>query len=211
MLLQEKYQKQLKKVLDVFENLNEEDFYELSQDNFDYLVDKVKEKCSFPFKVGSGATKGVFIFQNFGFVIKIPFTMLEEDVEIYEDYCENEVLHYEQAVEHNVENLFLKTELINNYNKYSLYIQEIAEPLSSIENLDSKSSHSEEQYKQIINEYDGDICPSWEADILAIFGEDYYRRFRDFINTADINDLRSANIGYVGKNPVLFDYAGFYE
>lgn len=211
MLLQEKYKEQLKDILNVFEQFNEEDFYKLSQDNFDYLSDKFKEKYLLSFKAASGATKGVFIFQDLGFVIKIPFTMLDCDEELYEDYCENEVTHYEQAVEYNIENLFLKTELINNYNKYSLYIQEIAEPLSSIKYLTDKSSHSEEQYHQIVEKYGGDICPSWEADILAIYGEDYYFRFQNFINEADINDLRDANIGYKGKNPVLFDYAGFYE
>ena len=51
----------------------------------------------------------------------------------------------------------------------------------------------------------------WEADLLVRYGIEKFKSFKKYIKDNWINDLRDENIGYIGKNPVLIDYAGFNE
>lgn len=221
MLLQEKYSKELKEILESLNKIESENFYDLDQDNFDYqLVDDFKMFYNGKFKADCGASKGVLIFDNFGFVIKIPFSMCdgEELYGAYEceedknwNYCEQEAIRYSMAEKKGMNEIFLKTELIKDFDTYPIYIQEIAEPLSSIDASDkSRSSHSDADENFVRNHSDiADV--SWQADIYAVYGEDYFFEFLDFVEDIGINDLRDANVGYVGMKPIIFDYAGFYE
>lgn len=220
MLLQEKYSKQLVNILDALKHLSDSNFCELDQDNFDYqLVDDFKSIYNGSFKSACGASKGVLIFKEFGFVIKIPFSECDgyEMYGAYEceedekwNYCEQEAIRYYKAEQANVHQVFLKTELIKDFDMYPIYIQEIAESLDSLEESDSRSSHSDDDEKFVRN--CSDIANiGWQADVYAVYGKDYFLKFLDFVEDLGINDLRNANIGYIGMKPIIFDYAGFYE
>lgn len=220
MLLAEKYKKDLFWIKKALYNCYFEDLED---------ANSFEEDVFYPFKEGydnqvdwaSGATKGVLIFKNLGFVIKIPFVRCDgedlygaDDAENKWDYCEQESVRYEQYSKAGFNDIFLKTEFIDYVNDHPIYIQELAIPLAQIkENDESHKSCSNDEIEKVkklweINDYEM-INSEWEADILTLYGEEYYCNFMKFIIEYTLDDLRDTNIGYVGKKPIILDYAGF--
>jgi len=198
---------------------------ELDQDSFEMdVVCCFEDHYKKPFNWDNGATKGVLIFKNYGFVIKIPFTYCDgcELCGAYEgdtdwDYCSQEENRYLKAKKNGLSQIFLQTSCIGEVDEHPIYIQLIAEPLDKIDYNDSrKSNHSKSSRDEIkvvkmINEENDYswINGLWEADVFTMYGGKYYHRFKKYIKDNCINDLRDANVGYVGLKPVILDYAGF--
>ena len=53
------------------------------------------------------------------------------------------------------------------------------------------------------------------TDVAATFfreyGEELYKKLTDFCVMQRINDLHGGNVGCIGDNFVLIDYAGYFE
>lgn len=205
-----------------FDENNEADFYSI-------VVQPFSEKYKKPFDYATGATKGVLIFEQLGFVIKIPFCRNSEDCYYnsvygeYEccyftgadtdngwDYCEAEANKYERAEEEGLAQCFAKTKKIGDIDGYPIYMQELADIYKSI---DYQSSHTEEDSRQVSS-----ICNSnnfymfnleWLSDAFHFYGEKVFHKLLEFIRTVGINDLHDGNIGYIGNRPVLVDYSSF--
>ena len=205
-----------------FDENDEADFYSI-------VVQPFSEKYKKPFDYATGATKGVLIFEQLGFVIKIPFCRNSEDCEYnsaygeYEccyftgadtdngwDYCEAEANKYERAEEEGLAQCFAKTKKIGDIDGYPIYMQELADIYKSI---DYQSSHTEEDSRQVSS-----ICNSnnfymfnieWLSDAFHYYGEKIFHKLLEFIRTVGINDLHDGNIGYIGNRPVLVDYSSF--
>ena len=195
-------------------------------DEQDYLEDNViepfKEKYKKPFDWAFGATKIVLIFKNLGFVIKIPLTYCggdelcgAENLDNNWDYCQQEATRFEWMRDEKVDVMFAETQYLTDIHAFPIYIQEYAEILNNIQidNIANYYSHTDKDTDKIMkisNEKDYErIDIEWEADILVNYGEDFYNHFMSVISDYDIEDLRTANIGYIGKRPVVVDYAGF--
>lgn len=205
-----------------FDEIDEAEFYPV-------VVQPFSEKYKKPFDYATGATKGVLIFEQLGFVIKIPFCRNTEDCYYnsaygeYEccyftgadtdngwDYCEAEADKYERAETEGLAQCFAKTEKIGDIDGYPIYMQELADIYKSI---DYQSSHTEEDSRQVSS-----ICNSnnfymfnieWLSDAFHYYGEKMFHKLLDFIRTVGINDLHDGNIGYIGNRPVLVDYSSF--
>lgn len=205
-----------------FDENDEADFYSI-------VVQPFSEKYKKPFDYATGATKGVLIFEQLGFVIKIPFCRNSEDCYYnsaygeYEccyftgadtdngwDYCEAEANKYERAEEEGLAQCFAKTKKIGDIDGYPIYMQELADIYKSI---DYQSSHTEEDSRQVSS-----ICNSnnfymfnleWLSDAFHYYGEKVFHKLLEFIRTVGINDLHDGNIGYIGNRPVLVDYSSF--
>ncbi len=205
-----------------FDENDEADFYSI-------VVQPFSEKYKKPFDYATGATKGVLIFEQLGFVIKIPFCRNSEDCYYnstygeYEscyftgadtdngwDYCEAEANKYERAEEEGLAQCFAKTKRIGDIDGYPIYMQELANIYKSI---DYQSSHTEEDSRQVSS-----ICNSnnfymfnleWLSDAFHYYGEKVFHKLLEFIRTVGINDLHDGNIGYIGNRPVLVDYSSF--
>ena len=205
-----------------FDENDEADFYSI-------VVQPFSEKYKKPFDYATGATKGVLIFEQLGFVIKIPFCRNSEDCEYnstygeYEycyftgadtdngwDYCEAEANKYERAEEEGLAQCFAKTKKIGDIDGYPIYMQELADIYKSI---DYQSSHTEEDSRQVSS-----ICNSnnfymfnieWLSDAFHYYGEKMFHKLLEFIRTVGINDLHDGNIGYIENRPVLVDYSSF--
>lgn len=205
-----------------FDENDEADFYSI-------VVQPFSEKYKKPFDYATGATKGVLIFEQLGFVIKIPFCRNSEDCEYnstygeYEccyftgadtdngwDYCEAEANKYERAEEEGLAQCFAKTKKIGDIDGYPIYMQELADIYKSI---DYQSSHTEEDSRQVSS-----ICNSnnfymfnieWLSDAFHYYGEKMFHKLLEFIRIVGINDLHDGNIGYIGNRPVLVDYSSF--
>lgn len=205
-----------------FDENDEADFYSI-------VVQPFSEKYKKPFDYATGATKGVLIFEQLGFVIKIPFCRNSEDCYYnsaygeYEccyftgadtdngwDYCEAEANKYERAEEEGLAQCFAKTKKIGDIDGYPIYMQELADIYKSI---DYQSSHTEEDSRQVSS-----ICNSnnfymfnleWLSDAFHYYGEKVFHKLLEFIRTVGINDLHDGNIGYIENRPVLVDYSSF--
>ena len=201
-----------------FDENDEADFYPA-------VVQPFSEKYKKPFDYATGATKGVLIFEQLEFVIKIPFCRNSEDYDDYYeccnyftgadtdngwDYCEAEADKYQRAEEEGVSMCFAKTEKIGEIGGYPIYMQELA---SIYKNVDYQSSHTEEDSRQV-----NSICDSnnfyifnieWLSDAFHFYGEKIFHKLLEFIRTVGINDLHDGNIGYIENRPVLVDYSSF--
>lgn len=217
------YGKEINEILDVLHDCY---FDELDQYSFDDdVVYPFNEKYKKPFKTASGASKGVLIFPDFGFVIKIPFIFCDGDemcgaqdgVNAW-DYCSQEACRYEMAEEEGFGDIFLETDLLGEVNNHPIYIQPYAEVLSKIDGseYDSKHRSGTDMDRTFVKKIDDaenydTLSSMWEADLLVRYGIEKFKSFKKYIKDNWINDLRDENIGYIGKNPVLIDYAGFNE
>lgn len=228
--LKEKYLEYIKTALKIF------DFSYLDEEKFESQIKNFQRKLSvlistdddrtyLNFKSSCGATKGVLIFKNLSFVIKIPFLYCDGDrlcganeaINNW-DYCEQEAIRYQRAVEEGLEKVFLKTELLDWIEDYPIYIQEYANIFSRLERSTYKNyiktgtCEDEEVIREICESCDyyyHGLPSEWEADLFANYGEDFFKKFMNYLDDTGIDDLRSTNVGYIGKIPVLVDYAGF--
>lgn len=222
--MKEKYVKRLEEIL---ECLNISVSWAEINDGEDFenaVILPFKEKYNkFPFKWDSGASKGVIIFPTLGFVIKMPFHVIEEDSYYdddyeendYTDYCALEEDFYHQAEKLGIGEVFAQTEYLTTLDgEYPLYIQEYIEDreidkdncIHSDEDKEAVSSLNAEKY------FDYDIDTEWEAELFAQKGYDFYNKFKQFVSDHDINDLRwYDNIGYKNGCPICFDFSGFHD
>ena len=215
------YENEIREILDA---LHKGYFDELDQYSFDDdVLYPFKDKYTKSFKSATGATKGVLIFENFGFVIKIPFIFCDGD-EMYGaqdgvnawDYCSQEACRYEMAEEEGFGDIFLETDLLGEVNNHPIYIQPYADILGGMDSDNYNSNHcsSTDVDRTLVKEINNNehydwLDSSWEADLFVQYGIEKFKKFKKYLKDNWINDLRDANIGYVGKKPVLVDYAGF--
>ena len=183
-----------------------------------------------------GATKLVIIPKKEDFVIKIPYTGSYEyysgyySNSIYRqgredywefvagensfrpwDYCANEIIRYDKALENGFAKYFAKTELLGFIHNYPIYIQEKCVTLSSDRHF---HRYSKEENLKTSNCYKNyyNISIDWLTDFRLKYGEEELINFINFIQDMRWDDdLRSENIGYINGKPVLIDYSGFLE
>lgn len=210
------------KINEIMKALSYCNFDNLDYENFESaLVYDFIHNYTQPVDYASGASKGVLIFKDLGFVIKIPFTYCDgcelsgaDESEYSWDYCDQEITRYEMAIDAGVEDAFLEIQFFDYVNGYPIYIQPYANIIENITDIEYKELHSssEDRDAEYIRHIDDIedyywLNSAWEADLYVIFGMTFYKKFKMFLKENSINDLTSNNIGYVGKNPVLVDYA----
>ena len=209
-----------------------EEFHEGKNDDLLYSIDNKILKYSYY----HGATKLAIIPKNKDYVIKIPYTgsyeyqsgyyyhsiynRAREDYWEFEfgedknrpwDYCANEVIRYNIALENGFSKCFAKTELLGYINNYPIYIQERCITLRDSRNFHIHSKEENSKTSSCCNFY-FEINMDWLTDFRLYYGEKTLINFIEFIrdNQWD-DDLRSENIGYLNNRPVLIDYSGFLE
>lgn len=183
-----------------------------------------------PFSYDKGATKGVLIFEQLNFVIKIPFTSSGDEEEYYNEdgernydsyeyfcgadadeewnYCEAEAIKFTRAKEEGLGICFAETRKITEIDCYPIYIQEFAKIFSYGESKHTKED--ETKVNSICNSKDFSVFNlEWLSDALVFFGEEIFYKLVDFIKRLGINDLHNANLGYINDRPVLVDYSSF--
>ena len=61
------------------------------------------------------------------------------------------------------------------------------------------------------NAYDGcRISNEWYARAYQIYGKQFMRKFERFTRDKRIGDLHDSNVGYLGKMPIILDFAGYH-
>lgn len=180
------------------------------------------------FTYDNGASKGVLIFKNLDFVIKIPFigTFEIDEEREYDgeslqeffgaegrdscwDYCSVEKERYQYAEIDGVEMCLAKTKLLTTIQDHPIYIQEYA----TMYNYGSSSCHSAED-KSTVEKICADkhyncFHTEWLSDVFSFFGEKIFYKLLSWIDTYEVNDLHANNLGYIHGRPVLVDYSGW--
>ena len=138
-----------------------------------------------------------------------------ENMEFDGNYCGREADISDMATAEDLEECFAITECVGRCGNYLIYKQAKATTILA-DILDEKSgSLSLEERKSIRDKcnnmgvYGFNIY--WLKDFLEFFGEEILKQLDRFINTYDINDLHTSNVGYIGNRPVLIDYSGYFE
>ena len=123
------------------------------------------------------------------------------------DYCAAEQFFYEKAIVAGVEEFFIKTIFIGEFNGHPIYLQEkvsvygyeseTKSPEYSKEIFMKKFLHSEIQ-----NEDFGGL-------LVDYYGEERVNQLVEFLSEVGISDLHTSNVGICANRPVLFDYSGY--
>lgn len=175
-----------------------------------------------------GATKVVLDFPHTDFVIKIPFSgfylfdpneyvpfQRAEDNANNDDYCAAEVLRYSEAKREGLEFLFAETALLGYVNGHPIYKQNKCTCFCDLNYTSKQDSISKDLVNTALSVCDTDerncFNPYWLAEVLQSYGFKILTRLLDFLRDMDINDLHDGNIGYFNGQPVLIDYASFYD
>ena len=163
----------------------------------------------------SGATKGCFIFQNF--VIK--FKLDDSDSRHYDDCVERELQIYNLAKERGLEKILLPTEFFftNFYGMEFIKQQKITcitdyeRPRKRNANrMRDKNIGHKEVYKVRKSFYRGGCLDAdWTRRAIHIYGKNFLKEFEKFTHEYKINDLHCANVGYLGRRPVILDFSGY--
>ena len=208
---------------------------------FDDIYDTI---CNnYKAEVYHGVTKCVIVLKNEDEVIKIPFNGKFEDrydneIDEYDtdfipfeyanidvedasttwDYCENEYIKYEKAVEDGYADFLLKTNYCGLINGIPVYTQEKAEEFWSSQYSDTHkiplSKDAISKYKnESSNRFYTSIHHTWVVRAIAYYGAE---KVADFLQWAKDNglagDLHTGNIGFTSDGrPILLDWAGYRE
>ena len=123
------------------------------------------------------------------------------------DYCAAEQFFYEKAVVAGIEEFFIKTIFIGEFNGHPIYLQEKVEVYGC-----SSQTKSSEQSKEIfIKKFRHSEIQNEDFGGLLIeyYGEDRVNQLVEFLSEEGISDLHTSNVGIRANRPVLFDYSGY--
>ena len=128
------------------------------------------------------------------------------------DYCRLESVIYQLAVEEGLGVYFAEEGYLGTIDKTPVYYQTRCIPMNSM-SIDYNSKEYKEKAKKSEK-----VCEKlkiscfnevWIADFIDLYGEKEFKRLNNFLDRYDIGDLRTCNIGYLDKAPILFDYSGY--
>lgn len=198
----------MKKLLTLFGSCG---WREMEPDDMEALADRCN--CTFQY----GASKGVFLNAEWDFVVKIPYFGEDDEhdhcaleYEAYLDICK----HYPLCID-----LFAKIEFLGWYGEIPVYVQERIDESFN----DFMYDHYEEARNQTYAELDRNedfvnVCDkvrgsrlqsAFAYQILKTFGMAVLENLALWIVKTGQNDLHNSNVGFKGKNPCIFDFAGW--
>ena len=188
-----------------------------------YLPDKrvcyneLWEFCrSHGLELSSGETRYCIIGKDWDFVLKI-----SRFDNVRDDYNAIEFANYENACKLGIEKIFLKMWKFGTLDcGLDIYAQ-VRYSFSHSGIDDKKANKMRKQTKKIRSckvfiksyehVYDGyRISNNWYARAYQIYGKHFMRKFERFTRQYRIGDLHNSNVGYLGKMPIILDFAGYH-
>ena len=188
-----------------------------------YLMDKqvgyddLWEFCrSHGLELFNGETRYCIVSKDWDFVLKI-----SRFDNVCDDYNAIEFANYENACKLGIEKIFLKMWKFGTLDcGLDIYAQvRYSFAHSGIDN--NKERKMRKQVRKICfckiyrksheNVYDGcRISNEWYARAYQIYGKQFMRKFERFTRDKRIGDLHDSNVGYLGKMPIILDFAGYH-
>lgn len=165
-------------------------------------------------KLQSGATRWAFVFVKHQLVVKFP-----KYDETDEDYCEIEMRNYNRAKEYHIEKCLLPVEYAGTTESdIPIYIQPMY--TTSLDRLDYAVQHKwQEKAKKlhrspIVSKVRSGChyAPNqlWIERAIQIYGKRFMKSFQQWSHACEVNDLHSSNVGFLRKQPIIIDYAGYH-
>ena len=164
----------------------------------------------------SGETRYCIASKDWDFVLKI-----SRFDNVRDDYNAIEFANYENACKLGIEKIFLKMWKFGTLDcGLDIYAQvRYSFAHSGIDN--NKERKMRKQVRKICfckiyrksheNAYDGyRISNEWYARAYQIYGKQFMRKFERFTRQHRIGDLHTSNVGYLGKMPIILDFAGYH-
>jgi hypothetical protein len=154
------------------------------------------------------------VFEKHKMVVKFP-KYEETDT----NYCDLELKNYNKAKECRVEKCLLPIEYVDTTDRdIPVYIQPMY--TTSHDYLDYNLSRrwgkkvQNLHHKKIVEKVEAGCLYSppqlWIERAIQIYGKRFMRAFEHWTRENRVNDLHSSNVGYLGKQPIIIDYAGYH-
>ena len=188
-----------------------------------YLMDKqvdydeLWEFCrSHGLELSRGENRYCIISKDWDFVLKI-----SRFDHVRDDYNAIEFDNYENACKLGIEKIFLKMWKFGTLDcGLDIYAQvRYSFAHSGIDhNKERKMRKQTDKIrfckiyrKSHENAYDGcRISNEWYARAYQIYDKQFMRKFERFTRDKRIGDLHTSNVGYLGKMPIILDFAGYH-
>lgn len=166
-----------------------------------------------------GATKMVFVNEDYNYVIKIPYFGV--DYEKFEnaiapieqmnqwDYCKREMELYALARSEGLGRFFAATYQIGEFMDYPIYIQEKCTPFGRFHSKDASIISQSVEYLKEMNVRHNPFDAKFVVDMVQKEGFDKVQQFYEFLKKYQIDDLHTGNYGYRNELPKIIDYSGF--
>ena len=179
--------------------------------------DDLWEFCrSHDLEMFSGETRYCIVSKDWDSVLKI-----SRFDNVRDDYNAIEFANYENACKLGIEKIFLKMWKFGTLDcGLDIYAQVRYSFAHS--NIDNKKERKMRKQTDKIrsckvfrksheNAYDGyRISNEWYARAYQIYGKQFMRKFERFTRQHRIGDLHTSNVGYLGKMPIILDFAGYH-
>lgn len=179
-----------------------------------------------------GATRVTFIDPtNHKFVYKISYAdnpdFDESKRHPFYDLCAIENRFYEDAKKHGVDKLLLPNELVLTLHKgikvykqerYSYNMADVIDLWESV-NRDLRDSlrngHKTVKSSQIDDIVYSSFCRDtddrWIKAAIDTYGMKIMKAYAQWTKDHKINDIHSGNTGFIGRRPIIIDYAGYHK
>ena len=164
----------------------------------------------------SGETRYCIASKDWDFVLKI-----SRFDNVRDDYNAIEFANHENACKLGIEKIFLKMWKFGTLDcGLDIYAQvRYSFAHSGIDHNKERKMRKQVQKicfckiyrKSHENAYDGyRISNEWYARAYQIYGKQFMRKFERFTKQYRIGDLHDSNVGYLGKMPIILDFAGYH-
>ena len=179
--------------------------------------DDLWEFCrSHGLELASGETRYCIIGKDWDFVLKI-----SRFDNVRDDYNAIEFANYENACKLGIEKIFLKMWKFGTLDcGLDIYAQvRYSFAHSGIDHNKERKMRKQVQKicsckiyrKSHEHAYDGyRISNNWYARAYQIYGKQFMRKFERCTKQHRIGDLHDSNVGYLGKMPIILDFAGYH-
>lgn len=179
--------------------------------------DDLWEFCrSHDLEMFSGETRYCIASKDWDFVLKI-----SRFDNVRDDYNAIEFANYENACKLGIEKIFLKMWKFGTLDcGLDIYAQvRYSFAHSGIDHKKERKMRKQVQKicsckiyrKSHEHAYDGyRISNAWYARAYQIYGKQFMRKFERFTRDKRIGDLHDSNVGYLGKMPIILDFAGYH-
>lgn len=164
----------------------------------------------------NGETRYCIAGKDWDFVLKI-----SRFDNVQDDYNAIEFTNYENACQLGLEKIFLK---MWKFGTLDCGLDIYAQTRYSCAHSDLDYNKEKKMRKQTEkvrsckifrksheHVYDGyRISNNWYARAYQIYGKRFMRKFERFTRQKRIGDLHNSNVGYLGKMPIILDFAGYH-
>lgn len=165
-------------------------------------------------KLHWGATRWAFVFTKHKVVYKFPRWS-----EIETDYCELELENYELGKKYRIERCLLPIEKVGETDAgIPIYLQPMYTSSQDGLSYDRMKQWEHKMQKTtnrtMIRKIQHGCFSSpqrfWMERATQIYGKAFMRSFEKWSHEGRVNDLHSGNVGWLGRQPIIIDYAGYH-